>query len=233
MNLLEAVYKNDVETIKRIVPGDTDLNAPIPNNQLTLLHAAVNFGYANCVKILLEVKANPDGNKHDIVTPLMTAVYLKRFECVNLLIKHKANVNASAKDGTTSLHIASMFGRITCVKELVIAGANLDVKSLIGSTPLHEAMCFNQFDCAELLLDLGASLSNCPKYMIIPSWVHGLILKRRNALSSTNTLLRVLRKRFLVLCESTKHIKNRVPKDVAILLTQYVWATRFDKKWIN
>ena len=97
-----------------------------------------------------------------------------------------------------------------------------------GYTPLADAIRRNKRDCAERLFDAGAKMSNVNSDIKIRDWMRTIISKRENALKSMWAFLRVMRKRFSV---EGQHIGNRLPRDLVKLISQYLWSTRFDKRW--
>jgi len=59
----------------------------------TPLHAAAKFNHCECVKMLLEAGANPDGNDMHISTPIHITARDNYPRAMALLIQHGANVN--------------------------------------------------------------------------------------------------------------------------------------------
>ena len=69
----------------------------------TPLHAAAKFNHCECVKILLEAGANPDGSDLHISTPIHVAARDNFPHTMALLIQHGADVNGRhAKTTETS-----------------------------------------------------------------------------------------------------------------------------------
>jgi ankyrin repeat protein len=215
-SLIKATRDNNVKLVKEILSsGGIDMNA-LYNDRISPLHWTCLEGFAECVKMLLEAKADPNVTNKFFETPLREASFQGHVECVKLLITHKANVNLRSKDGESALDIAVLTNSVECTKELVQAGAELDIPSGFSNrNPLEEAIRKQRYECAEYLLDVGAKLPSDDA----PSWAKVMITKRRNALSSTWAFLGVMRKRV------------RIYKDMATLLAKYLWSTRFEQKW--
>lgn len=219
-SLITAIRNNDVKLVKMLIDNGVDVNAIEEDDghghNYSPLKWACLRGSAECAKMLLEAKANPNATSVCFETPLHEASFVSQVECVKLLIAHKANINAQNNQGESSLHFAVFSNCCECTKELVQAGAELETVSRLSyRTPLAEAIFRRRCECAEYLLDVGAK----PPSDDPPSWVTVMVTKRRNALSSTWAFLGVLRKRV------------RIYKDMATLLAKYLWSTRFEKEW--
>jgi uncharacterized protein len=84
MDLIEAVKRNDVESVKTIIAcGGVDLNR-VDGNWWSALYCASIGGFVECVKVLLEAKA--DIEKADGVgyTPLHAASWKGHLQCVKV-----------------------------------------------------------------------------------------------------------------------------------------------------
>ena len=114
---------------------------------------------------------------------------------------------------------------------LIQAGAEVEAHDNNGDTPLAWALINDKHDAAELLLDKGAKMSNLRKGVQIPNWMNAIVAKRQNVRRSLTTFIGVLRKRFAVSGGGTEYTRGRLPLDVVGLLGEYIWRTRFDKRW--
>ena len=84
MSLIEAVKRNDIESVKAIVAGGgVDVNTVDGDGRTALLWAAQN-GFVDCVKILLDAKADVDKVNQLDSTPLHGASLNGRVECVKV-----------------------------------------------------------------------------------------------------------------------------------------------------
>lgn len=130
------------------------------------LHAAINSGAINCVKIMLAHDANINLAGDEGVTPLMTSVrvtYRNGLEMTKLLIKRGANINAIAGKGSTALmyaawgvadHYEDQY--VDVVRLLIKHGAKVNVKNKMGSTPLIIAKSGNYQKIVAVLKKAGA-----------------------------------------------------------------------------
>lgn len=115
---------------------------------------------------------------------------------------------------------------------LIRAGANIEERNKGGYTPLAEAIHEDHPDFAEMLLDFGAKISNVHEKIRAPNWMNGIVKKRQNVKRGILTFIGVLRKRISISCATTRHIGNRLPRDVVNLLSKCVWKMRFDPRWL-
>lgn len=115
-----------------------DINAK-NGNDTTALQLAAYKGRQDCVKILLEARADVHmRNKygHSALTP---AALNGKTEVVKLLIAAEADINAVTKHGETPLVLAAHAGHAECVAALLAAGADAEVKTIAGHTALSLA----------------------------------------------------------------------------------------------
>lgn len=108
-------------------------------NDTTALQLASYKGRQDCVKILLENRADVHvRNKygHSALTP---AALNGKTEVVKMLLAAEADVNAVTKHGETALVLASHAGHGECVAALLAGGANSEIKTHAGHTALSLA----------------------------------------------------------------------------------------------
>jgi uncharacterized protein len=139
--IFEEVVSNRVDKLKQFLNSGGS-----PNRYL---HAAINAGSIDCVKLMISRGANVNLPGDEGVTPLMTSVkatYRGTIEITELLIKKGANVNARASKGSTALMYASSAVAIhyedeyvRVVRLLIKNGAKVNVKNQMGATPLSIA----------------------------------------------------------------------------------------------
>lgn len=130
------------------------------------LHAAINAGAIDCVKLMLSRGANVNLAGDQGVTPLMTSVrvtYRGTIEITKLLVKKGAKVNAKASKGSTALmYAASGVAKhyedeyVSVVQFLIRNGAKVNVKNQTGSTPLSIAQTGNYKKIVAVLKQAGA-----------------------------------------------------------------------------
>jgi ankyrin repeat protein len=212
MNLIEAAKRSDVESIKAIIATGSDVNA-VDEGGRSALYWITSLLSFNCAKVLLEAKANPDLGRS-----LHIATMKGNLDFVKLLIGHGANINARENSGKIPIFYAAKYGRTTILMELIRVGSELDTLDYFGVTPLAAAIINKCHDCAERLLDAGAKVVNVHNVKI-PDWIQHMIIKRKNIKASVRTFIGVAKKRI------------QVGKDMATLLGQMLWSTRFDQRW--
>ena len=113
------------------------------------LHAAVNAGSLDAVKMMLDRGAKVDLPGEDGLTPLMVAArhtYRVGVEMIQLLLDRGANVNARANRGSTPLMFACACpaqhyedSYVEVVRRLIKRGAKVNVKNQQRLTPLKIA----------------------------------------------------------------------------------------------
>ena len=91
------------------------------------LHLASQSGSTECVQLLLDASANPDGPQPSAsaATPCFVAAFNGHADCLALLINANAVVDMDY-NGTTPLHAACKQGHFDCVAQLLQAGADVD-----------------------------------------------------------------------------------------------------------
>jgi uncharacterized protein len=130
------------------------------------LHAAVNSGAIDCVKLMLSRKANVNLAGDEGVTPLMTSVrvtYRNGLEITKLLVQRGAKINAKADRGSTPLMYAAWSVAdhyedeyVDVVKFLIQHGAKVNVRNKMGDTPLSIAKGGNYRKIVATLKKAGA-----------------------------------------------------------------------------
>ena len=101
----------------------------------TAMQYACIWGWAACVKVLLD-----DGCSWQIpnifgFTPLLHACVAGSAPCARLLLEHGAEPNQGDHFRQTPLHFACKKGREGCVRLLLEAGADTSAKNGWGQTP--------------------------------------------------------------------------------------------------
>lgn len=98
----------------------------------TPLMRAAAEGRIECVKVLIEFKANLDAHDARGYTALHFAVEKKHTECAALLIRSGANVDITDDKKETALMKAAFYGNAQIIKLLVEANANVRLKDWRG-----------------------------------------------------------------------------------------------------
>ncbi|KAI1410487.1 hypothetical protein F5Y13DRAFT_202282 [Hypoxylon sp. FL1857] len=137
----------------------------VDENGKTILHEAVESGWDNVVRRLLE-----NGKWKDLVnkrdkegkTPLHICCEKDKFkrEIAEILLTHGADVNAADQWGWAPLHVADQYEIVKLLLEKGRPRPNLDCKtSFRGATPLHMAASQGSLQIVNLLLDNGANVN--------------------------------------------------------------------------
>ena len=143
----------------------------------TPLHLAVELGYLNIVKLLVQNGANIGAKKYLSETPLQTAVINDRYEISEYLLENGAEVNSDDFNYYGPLMLAVMDCRVDMVKLLLSYGAMVNVEYCF-ETPLQMAIKNQHLEMIQVLLDNGAN----PNYYgdsdeIIPAMEQALELR--------------------------------------------------------
>lgn len=124
---------------------------------------ATQKGYADCVKVFLDCRMDPDMKEQSAKTLLMIASENGHADVVQLLVKARSNVNMRHRSGETALHFAARCGQESCVDELVKGYADVDAVDAQGNTPLLLAsmncQCNGTLKAMRLLVKSGCDLN--------------------------------------------------------------------------
>jgi uncharacterized protein len=139
--VFEDIVLNRVDKLKQFLNSG--------GNPDRYLHAAINAGSIDCVKLMLIRGANVNLADDEGLTPLMISArvtYRGGVEMTKLLINKGANVNARASKGSTALMYAAwgvadryQDEYVKVVRLLIKHGAKVNVKNKIGASPLSIA----------------------------------------------------------------------------------------------
>lgn len=178
-----AAKRNGIEEIQRLLSScceSRDIVGCTDKNLDTPLHIAVNNGFEDVVRILLNTDCGYDvavnmKNKQGY-TPIHVAAYKERCQIIkDILNSQGARVSNHAlsiadSSGSTPLHIAAWRGCADVVELLLMRGADVDAVNSNGDTPLMLVITHGSQICDEkivkLLIDCGAdaqktNFSNC------------------------------------------------------------------------
>lgn len=130
--------------------------------QSPLLHRAIQHGYVDIVRILLDQKAALNTGDRESNSPLHYAVVHNQHEIAYLLLDHGADVNGVSYAKETPLLVAldedkyKDFTDTQMVHLLLERRANVNFRGPVGSTALHYVI--GDRDLTKLLLEYKADL---------------------------------------------------------------------------
>ena len=181
VDIWEAAATGNIEAVKQHLAAGWDVDAE-DNYKSTPLQFAAQGGHKKIVELLIaegaDVNANEDGSsplhiaanreiaelliangaevnakKGFGITPLHSALFVKRKEIAKLLIAKGADVNTKSEEGATPLHLAATSGHNEIVELLIAKGADVNANKVYGETPVDSARF--QPETANLLRNHG------------------------------------------------------------------------------
>ncbi len=169
--LMVAIWHGDIETVKKLVTPETDLNVfyklerqdgPTPPITPLLYAIEAKNAYYGClnseeiVEFLLDHKANPNFFTAGDMSPLQMAATLGDVSITKILLKRGTPVDYRNTNGETALLIAAQRKNGTAViKELMEAGADIHAVNKFGDNALMLAAWKHQPETVKLLVELG------------------------------------------------------------------------------
>ena len=155
--IFDAVRRNDIPSINRILSAGTDISIKDEFGDTPLMYAALH-ATPEVVRGLLDHEADPNQANDEGATPLMRAA--RDFRKIRLLLASGAAVDAKSQNGRTALHIAARQTGTGQALEVLLAGdADVNVKDARGVTPLMEASQTGDVRSMKVLLKHGAAIN--------------------------------------------------------------------------
>jgi ankyrin repeat protein len=156
--LLDAVKSNNIKEVKLLLNKGADPNAYDDDSDNVLINAVL-FASADCMKLLLQNKANANLKNKYGEMPLMFCT--SNLDKMKLLLRYGANINDTSQSGNNALMIACIGGSpYTIVKWLIDNGANPKARRWGGETALMRASQYSDTMVIRLLLSKGLDLTN-------------------------------------------------------------------------
>ena len=163
--LMKAIHASDVDTARKVLDGDVDVNTYFPWSD-PFLQAAAEGGNEKMCALLLDRGADVEARGAGGMCALHDAAERGHVEIVALLLEHGADIEARDDDLWTALHYSE--GKAT--PYLLARGASVDLQSSTaffwrsGCTPLYIAACDSRCDKIEHLLNWGANIEAVDDY---------------------------------------------------------------------
>lgn len=169
-----AVYRNDVDEVKRLIAGGANVNAENDYGSTPLSEAAIT-GNVEVIDRLLKAGAKVDATNADGQTALMVIARTSNVAAAKLLLKRGAKVDQRETwRNQTALMWAAAEGQPAMVRLLVKSGADVNARSLEnnferqvtaeprmqarpagGFTPLLYAARKGCVECVQILVEEG------------------------------------------------------------------------------
>jgi ankyrin repeat protein len=152
-----AAYRGDLETVKSLIEGGTEVDAN--DDDGTPLHYAAMAGHEAVARFLIDSDANIHAGNRNGWTPLHFAAIGGSAEVARMLVAKGADVEVMSDNGQTPLLRAASEGNKRVIEVLLDNGAGVNTEDQgYGYTPLHYAARYGHEDVVELLLDKKASI---------------------------------------------------------------------------
>jgi ankyrin repeat protein len=159
-SLIEAVRNNNIKEVKIFINKGADVNAYDDDSDNVLINAAI-YASADCMKLLLQHKADPNLQNKYGQTPFMLCT--SDMDKMKLLLHYGAHINDTAKSGNTALLIAcSGYGQYKTIQWLIDNSADPLAKRWGAETALMRAAQFSDTMTINLLLSKGLDINAHP-----------------------------------------------------------------------
>jgi hypothetical protein len=134
-----ASYDGDVEKVALLLKYGANINLKDKSRGYTAVIWAALKGKIECLKLLIDAKADLNLQDTNGLTAVMRAALNGEIKCLKLLIDAKADLNLQDTDGDTAVMWAARRGYIECLKLLIDAKADLNLQNKNGKTALKIA----------------------------------------------------------------------------------------------
>jgi ankyrin repeat protein len=187
MQLMEAVNKNDLNSVRALVAQGANLNYQGPHGETPLIKSMM-CDDPRITRVLLESGADADITTANGYSPLTFACLQNNFEAVRALLSHKASVSRKTGEGWTPLLAASTnpsiffdnldhgfyknlleilykysryhpdYNPVRIIKMLLSSGANPNEFNMFGTTPLMAAASMANYQIVQVLLEQSTAI---------------------------------------------------------------------------
>jgi ankyrin repeat protein len=157
----EAACHESTECLQVLLDFKADVNNRGRASGAAPLHAAAEYGRAECISLLLEKNANLDLANQTGDTAFLLAAWQGEIECVKLLIEAKVNVDQqnSKRGSFASIHFGCQQGHAECVRLFIDSKADVELRDQHGNTGLILAAWDGRFECLELMIGAKVNIN--------------------------------------------------------------------------
>ena len=156
--LIDAVKKQDVQTVRALLKQNISVNATEADG-FTALHWAAQRNDIQLVEVLLGAGANVQASTRYNITPLYLAAMNGNAAMIERLLTAGADPNGTAEEGQTMLMTAALSGKADAVRLLLTRGAKVDTKEPYkGQTALMWAAAEGNTAAVDVLLEAGGDV---------------------------------------------------------------------------
>jgi ankyrin repeat protein len=194
--LITACENQDIETVKKLLYKEIDMNIGYLYNKTPLYHAVkISKPNLDMISLLINYGADPniqDWNGYtslhmckntDVAKLLLNAGAnlnacdwynctslhtISNQEIISVLIENGADIEATDKYDNTPLFNSCFLGNIEKAKLLIEKGANVNAINKRGETPLHDAVSSKYYTIVELLINNGVNINMIDQYGYTP-----------------------------------------------------------------
>lgn len=177
------IENNNVEGLQALINSDLDVNAEHGDNS-SLLYYAVEMGNLNCIKLLVENRADINFEHQGYITPLTRALDLRKQEIFEYLyslggrvctrknfetncrenknvseVVDVKNCNCRCFEGCTPLIWAVRNNCENNISYILSLGPDLNLQDRTGKSALHWACNKGFCDIAEILIENKANIN--------------------------------------------------------------------------
>jgi len=157
--LTQAVMDGSLDSVKRLVRQDVDVNA-IERDGTNALQWAIYYENTAIVRSLLDAGADPEAANREGMTPLVLAAMSGNVKVVEMLLDAGAGVNQTLANGESPLMMAARTGNLETMQLILDRGADINAtENLRGTSALMWAAANRNAPAVKLLLDNGANIA--------------------------------------------------------------------------